>query len=127
MSETRSASVGCSTAVVERRASAWGSVSAIAGKVGMTFPAARLAPDETRLAGGDRSTAEGDHRPADEPFLPAPALARGGGAIHGMGERFSVAPAKGTASLNVPLALTPGRGPTTPGLSLSYDSGAGNS
>jgi RHS repeat-associated protein len=57
---------------------------------------------------------------------PALDLPRGGGAIRGIGEKFSANPATGTASLRVPIAASPGRGGIGPQLSLGYDSGAGN-
>lgn len=62
-----------------------------------------------------------------EPFLPSPSLPKGGGAIRGMGEKFAVNPARGTGSMSVPIALSPGRGGIDPALALGYDSGAGNS
>ncbi|MFE2282912.1 SpvB/TcaC N-terminal domain-containing protein [Streptomyces sp. NPDC059443] len=43
-----------------------------------------------------------------------------------MGERFGAGPVTGTASLAVPIALTPARGGVGPKLTLSYDSGSGN-
>ena len=55
-----------------------------------------------------------------------PSLPKGGGAIRGIGEKFSANPVTGTGSLSVPLALSPGRSGFGPQLSLSYDSGAGN-
>src|SRR5437773_2575414 len=58
--------------------------------------------------------------------LPAVSVPKGGGAIRGIGEKFSVNPATGTGSLSVPLLSTPGRSGFGPQLSLSYDSGAGN-
>jgi RHS repeat-associated protein len=57
---------------------------------------------------------------------PVPSLPKGGGAIHGIGEKFSANPVTGTASLQIPLALSPGRAGFQPDLALSYDSGAGN-
>jgi hypothetical protein len=53
-------------------------------------------------------------------------LPKGGGAIRGMGEKFSVNPVTGTGSLSLPIATTPGRSGFSPQLALSYDSGAGN-
>jgi RHS repeat-associated protein len=53
-------------------------------------------------------------------------LPKGGGAIRGMGEKFSVNPATGTGKLDVPIATSPGRQGFGPKLSLSYDSGVGN-
>ncbi|MFD6973252.1 SpvB/TcaC N-terminal domain-containing protein [Streptomyces sp. NPDC059949] len=43
-----------------------------------------------------------------------------------MGEKFGAGPVTGTASLTVPLALTPARGGAEPKQALSYDSGFGN-
>lgn len=63
--------------------------------------------------------------PAPPPYA-APALPKGGGAIRGMGEKFDVAPATGTGSMTVPIAVSPGRSGFGPQLSLSYDSAAGN-
>ncbi len=54
-------------------------------------------------------------------------LPKGGGAIQGIGEKFQANPVTGTGSMTVPIAMSPGRGGFTPQLSLSYDSGAGNS
>jgi RHS repeat-associated protein len=53
-------------------------------------------------------------------------LPKGGGAIRGIGEKFSVNPVTGTGSLSLPIATTPGRSGFSPQLSLSYDSGGGN-
>ncbi|MEQ1503073.1 MAG: SpvB/TcaC N-terminal domain-containing protein [Myxococcota bacterium] len=57
---------------------------------------------------------------------PQVSLPKGGGAIGGMGEKVTANPVTGSASLSIPLPLTPGRGGFTPSLSLSYDSGTGN-
>ncbi|HLF25359.1 MAG TPA: SpvB/TcaC N-terminal domain-containing protein [Anaerolineae bacterium] len=51
---------------------------------------------------------------------------KGGGAIRGIDEKFSVNPATGTGSLSVPVFTSPSRQDFFPRLSLSYDSGAGN-
>ncbi len=59
-------------------------------------------------------------------LLPAINLPTGGGAIRGMGEKFSVSAATGTGTLAVPVPLSAGRSGFTPQLSLGYDSGAGN-
>jgi RHS repeat-associated protein len=58
--------------------------------------------------------------------LPAVALPKGGGAIRGIGEKFTANPVTGTGSLTVPVAVSPGRSDFGPQLSLSYDSGGGN-
>jgi RHS repeat-associated protein len=54
-------------------------------------------------------------------------LPKGGGAIHGMGEKFEANPVTGTGSFSVPLTISPGRENFTPQLALAYDSGSGNS
>lgn len=59
-------------------------------------------------------------------MLPALSLPRGGGAIRGIGEKFTTNVASGTASLTIPIASSRGRDGTDLGLELSYDSGAGN-
>lgn len=58
---------------------------------------------------------------------PTVSLPKGGGAIRGIGEKFSSNPVTGTGSMAVPIALSPGRGGFGPQLALSYDSGAGQS
>jgi RHS repeat-associated protein len=62
-------------------------------------------------------------------FLSSPSavtVPKGGGAIQGIDEKFSVNPATGTASLAFPIFTSAGRQGFHPQLSLSYDSGAGN-
>ncbi len=67
----------------------------------------------------------------EEPSVPAsplPAISsqKGGGAIHGIGETFSTNAMSGTASMTVPIAISPGRSGFTPQLSLTYDTASGN-
>jgi RHS repeat-associated protein len=72
-------------------------------------------------AGAERSSAA--------PFAvqaPALSLPKGGGAIRGIGEKFSANPVTGTGSMSVPIATSPGRSGFGPQLSLAYDSGTGN-
>lgn len=57
---------------------------------------------------------------------PALSLPKGGGALHGIGEKFAANPVTGTGALSVPLATSPGRSGFSPQLTLAYDSGAGN-
>ena len=54
-----------------------------------------------------------------------PELPTGGGAIRGIGEKFSANAATGTGSLTIPIATASARG-LGPELALHYDSGAGN-
>jgi RHS repeat-associated protein len=73
--------------------------------------------------------AEQPNDPADDTFrvsVPSLSLPKGGGAIHGMGEKFSANSVTGTGSMSVPIATSPGRSGFGPQLELSYDSGAGN-
>ncbi|MFL9965695.1 SpvB/TcaC N-terminal domain-containing protein [Paraburkholderia sediminicola] len=73
--------------------------------------------------------ATGPKPAGDENFFvgaPTVSLPKGGGAIHGIGEKFSANPTTGTGAMTVPIATSPGRGGFGPQLSLSYDSGAGN-
>ena len=58
---------------------------------------------------------------------PAVTLPKGGGAIAGIGEKFSMNPVTGTGSLSIPIFVSSGRGGFSPQLALSYDSGSGNS
>ena len=58
--------------------------------------------------------------------LPGISLPKGGGAIKGIDEQSSVNAANGTVSFGIPLPVAGARG-FTPALSLSYDSGNGNS
>jgi len=85
-------------------------------------PAAPAAPASPSGAAGTGAKSQ-----ADKPsMLPALSLPKGGGAIRGIGEKFSVAAATGTASLSVPLPASPGRSGFGPAAALGYDSGHGN-
>ena len=76
---------------------------------------------------GPARTSAGQPDEARTPgLLPDVTLPRGGGAIRGIGEKFSTNPATGTGSLSVPIATSPGRAGFELDLELSYDSGAGN-
>lgn len=57
--------------------------------------------------------------------VPSIDLSKGGGAIKGIDEKFSVNAVNGTSSFSIPLPFSPARG-ASPSLSLSYNSGAGN-
>jgi RHS repeat-associated protein len=59
------------------------------------------------------------------PVLPAVALPIAGGAVRGLGEKFTANPVTGSASVSVPLAATAGRSGVSPSLSITYDSAAG--
>ncbi len=53
-------------------------------------------------------------------------LPRGGGALHGIGEKFSPDLFTGTGNFTVPIALPPGRNGFQPELNLVYSTGNGN-
>ncbi|HEY0468482.1 MAG TPA: SpvB/TcaC N-terminal domain-containing protein, partial [Polyangiaceae bacterium] len=57
---------------------------------------------------------------------PAINLPKGGGAVRGIGEKFTSNPVTGTGAMSVPIATSKGRAGFGPQLSLSYDSGSGN-
>lgn len=59
--------------------------------------------------------------------IPQISLPKGGGALKGIDEKFEVNAANGTAGFSIPLPITPGRNGFSPSLSLSYNSGGGNS
>ncbi len=77
-----------------------------------------------------RSGGSADRETPEQPDfrLPAPAISlpKGGGAIKGIDEQFSVNACNGTASLTLPLPFSPGRDGFVPPVRIAYDSGAGN-
>src|SRR5271154_6003812 len=75
------------------------------------------------------SRAGKDLRRNDDTFQvssPQLSLPKGGGAVRGIGEKFSANAVTGTGTVSVPIATSPGRSGFGPQLSLSYDSGSGN-
>jgi RHS repeat-associated protein len=82
------------------------------------------------MSGGRENGSIDNGAPAspDKFFVQAPSvsLPKGGGAIRGVGEKFTANPVTGTGSMTVPIVTTPGRSGFGPQLSLSYDSGSGN-
>lgn len=76
------------------------------------------------MASQDKSASHGE---GGKRAPPAIALPEGGGAIRGIGEKFAANPVTGTGSTTIPLPASPGRSGFGPELSLSYDSGSGNS
>lgn len=55
------------------------------------------------------------------------AVPKGGGALQGIGEKFSPDLHTGTGNFTIPIALPPGRNGFHPQLSLVYSTGGGNS
>src|SRR5262245_27688706 len=88
---------------------------------------AKARPDTSPKGPGASGTPAG-RGDSQEFFLQVPAigLPKGGGALKGIDEKFTINAANGTASVAIPLPLTPGRAGTTPSLSLTYNSGSGN-
>lgn len=73
--------------------------------------------------------ARATNQPGAASFLlspPSPTLPKGGGAIRGIGEKFTAQSATGTGAMSVPLPVSSGRAGFQPALALQYDSGAGN-
>jgi RHS repeat-associated protein len=88
-------------------------------------PAGDPSASASRATGSsDGSQNEKLARAAD--LLPSVSAPKGGGAIKGLDEKFSVDAATGTARMALQLPLGPGRSGFTPGLQLVYDSGSGN-
>ena len=75
---------------------------------------------ESRDGGGGQPSAPAENA------APTVSLPKGGGAIRGIGEKFTANPVTGTGNLTIPIAVSPGRAGFGPALALSYDSGAGN-
>lgn len=98
----------------------------------MRRPYEQLGPDTTssEITGDDTPSANPmDGGRSGSAFLtrpPALSLPKGGGAIRGIGEKFTANPVTGTGTVSVPIAVAPARNGFGPQLSLSYDSGAGN-
>lgn len=57
---------------------------------------------------------------------PVISLPKGGGALHGIGEKFSPDLHTGTGNFTIPITLPPGRNGFQPQLSLVYSTGTGN-
>jgi RHS repeat-associated protein len=88
--------------------------------------AERPQPQGTDARPGSNGATVGDSKWAGAFAPPSVSLPKGGGAIRGIGEKFSTNPVTGTGSMSVPIATSPGRSGFGPQLSLSYDSGTGN-
>jgi RHS repeat-associated protein len=95
---------------------------------GAGSPSARGSSEDAGPTGGPGSSRASQPRAetAGTGLLPAVSLPKGGGALHGIGEKFATNAATGTGALTVPIATSPGRGGVGPALQLAYDSGAGN-
>ncbi|WP_036722925.1 SpvB/TcaC N-terminal domain-containing protein, partial [Paenibacillus forsythiae] len=78
-----------------------------------------VTPGRTPASAGTKQSGEGMQ-------APSVSLPKGGGAMRGIGEKFSVQPATGTASFNIPVFTSAGRAGFGPDLTLAYSSGSGN-
>lgn len=78
------------------------------------------------VGGSGAGSAMGQGAGQQEHGAPTIMLPKGGGAIHGIGEKFAANPVTGTGSMSVPIATSPGRTKFGPQLAISYDSGSGN-
>lgn len=78
-----------------------------------------------------RSYATGGGKEEDSPYYksaaPSITLPKGGGALKGIDEKFTVNAVNGTAALEIAFPFSAGRNGFTPALGLSYNSGSGNS
>ena len=88
-------------------------------KLGQPKPAA---PD----SGTSNDNSGQNQETQNKSFIPSINLPKGGGAIRGIGEKFSVNAVTGTGSMSVPIFTSPGRSDFSPKISLSYNSGSGN-
>lgn len=68
----------------------------------------------------------GSPQSAPEVQLPKISLPTGGGAIRAIDEKLTINQATGSASMTVPVYVSPGRQGLTPAFGLSYDSGGGS-
>ncbi len=74
----------------------------------------------------ENSKQKKDDKGIKQPSLvPKLELPKSGGAIQGIGEKYTANPATGTGNFQVPIGVTAGRG--APELSLTYSTGAGKS
>lgn len=80
---------------------------------------------ENKKASSDFLKADRGKTKSNAIEIPSIALPKGGGAIKGIDEKFSVNAVNGTASFSIPLPFSTARG-ASPSISLSYSSGAGN-
>lgn len=85
--------------------------------------------DQPHARATSRATLQSASASSNDSFqvtAPTISLPKGGGAIRGIGEKFTANPVTGTGSMTVPIVASPGRAGFGPQLFLSYDSGAGN-
>lgn len=74
-------------------------------------------PDQAKPRTPAPDAPEPQQPPRDDNLLPHVALPKGGGAIRGICEKFSVNLVTGTSAISIPLPLSPGRSGVTPKIS----------
>jgi Salmonella virulence plasmid 65kDa B protein len=79
-----------------------------------------------RLLASERLLDEHDRHGFDRGRLGALTLPKGGGAVSGLGEKFSPDLFTGRGNFSVPIAVPPGRHGLQPQLALGYSTGNGN-
>lgn len=82
-------------------------------------------PEKTHDAASSFLKTDGGKTKSNTIETPSIALPKGGGAIKGITEKFSVNAVNGTAAFSIPIPVSPARG-VSPSLNLSYNSGTGN-
>ena len=82
--------------------------------------------DSRATPGPAASAQDGAETASKNGSLPMLSLPKGGGAIRGIGEKFSANPVTGTGTMAVPVNASPGRSGFGPDLALTYNSGTGN-
>lgn len=82
-------------------------------------------PQESKTPTSQFLKTDGGKTKSNQIEVPSISLPKGGGAIKGIDEKFSVNAVNDTASFSIPLPFSQARG-ASPALSLSYNSGAGN-
>ena len=79
-----------------------------------------------RINNGEKQGSQ-DSESSHSITVPKLELPKGGGAIKGIDEKFTVNPSNGSSSFSIPLPFSPARNNFSPSLSASYNSGTGNS
>src|SRR5687767_515631 len=85
---------------------------------------AESAPVHPRQNGNTNTQSQQDNFQIQTPSISLP---KGGGALKGIDEKFQVNAVNGTSSFSIPLPFSKSRSQFGPLLTLTYNSGAGNS
>ncbi|HEV2647202.1 MAG TPA: SpvB/TcaC N-terminal domain-containing protein [Acidobacteriaceae bacterium] len=89
-----------------------------------TLPGAGAVDGPEVMSGAASTVSSGENLRTQS--LPSISLPKGGGAIKGLGEKFSVNPSNGSAGFSIPVPAGDGRSGFGPHLNLTYDSANGN-